>query len=288
MSHSSQSTAYDVLTIDSWEQFCDTVAGPNYRSWAFRGLADANWQLYSALSRYLRAHGVHRDAWVQQEKRILRVFRRKAHIYLDHIPDEKDSFEWLALMRHHGAPTRLLDFTWSPYVAAYFALESATADAAIWALNPPNVSRRDEQTIRGGTVIKPSKMKARVKGNYERYYLPGAIPFVTIGEPHVMNRRLIAQSGTFATPGVLDEPLEDIVRDYPDPRTTIVKFVLKTDSLRRKAMRQLYYMNITHATLFPDLDGLARSMAYELEFHWAFDPYSMDAMPGFTPRGSSS
>ena len=37
-------------------------------------------------------------------------------------------------------------------------------------------------------------------------------------------------------------------------------------------MRALYMMNITNATLFPDLDGLARSLAYELEFHWKYDP----------------
>jgi hypothetical protein len=40
-------------------------------------------------------------------------------------------------MQHHGAPTRLLDFTYSIYVAAYFALESADADAAVWAVNAP-------------------------------------------------------------------------------------------------------------------------------------------------------
>ena len=39
-------------------------------------------------------------------------------------------------MQHHGAPTRLIDFTWSPYVAAFFALERATGDAAVWAVNP--------------------------------------------------------------------------------------------------------------------------------------------------------
>ena len=44
-------------------------------------------------------------------------------------------------------------------------------------------------------------------------------------------------------------------------------------------MESLYYMNITNATLFPGLDGLARSLAYELEFHWAFNPKTMEESP---------
>jgi hypothetical protein len=40
-------------------------------------------------------------------------------------------------------------------------------------------------------------------------------------------------------------------------------------------------MNVTNATLFPDLDGLARSMAYELEFHWGFNPKTMAINPGY-------
>jgi hypothetical protein len=43
-------------------------------------------------------------------------------------------------------------------------------------------------------------------------------------------------------------------------------------SIRRPALKELYRMNITYATLFPDLDGLARSLAFELEHHWQFDP----------------
>ena len=39
-------------------------------------------------------------------------------------------------MQHHGAPTRLIDFTWSPYVAAFFALERTLADGVVWAMNP--------------------------------------------------------------------------------------------------------------------------------------------------------
>jgi hypothetical protein len=61
----------------------------------------------------------------------------------------------------------------------------------------------------------------------------------------------------------------------------IVKFVLKSSKIREQAMESLYYMNITYATLFPGLDGLARSLAYELEFHWAFNPKTMEDYPGF-------
>jgi hypothetical protein len=93
-----------------------------------------------------------------------------------------------------------------------------------------------------------------------------------MGEPHAMNRRLIAQSGTFLVPSVLERPVEDILAAYPNPKGTLIKFILPLGKIRDKGMRELYKMNITQASLFPDLDGLARSMAFELEFHWAYDP----------------
>jgi hypothetical protein len=54
---------------------------------------------------------------------LLRNFMRKYHHYSQHIPDRGNTLEWLSVMQHYGAPTRLLDFTYSVYVAAYFALE---------------------------------------------------------------------------------------------------------------------------------------------------------------------
>ena len=88
------------------------------------------------------------------------------------------------------------------------------------------------------------------------------------------NRRLIAQSGTFAIPGILNRSMDEILSTYPDPMNTLVKFILPSEKIRDRGLRELYRMNITHATLFPDLDGLARSLAYELEFHWAYDPHT--------------
>jgi hypothetical protein len=273
--------AYKEISIASWGQFQEIVAGPTYQNWAFRGQADASWPLYSSLSRYLISFGIHKDAWIRQEARILRIFFRKSHLFLQHIPDPDDSFQWLALMQHHGAPTRLLDLTWSPYVAAFFALERATTDAAIWALFPFKISHRAKQKIRGSGIIEPGKMGPWIKGNYEEYFLPSKIPFVWIGDPQIMNRRLIAQSGTFVMPGVLDKPVESILAHYPKPDEIIVKFTLQTKKIRERAMRELYNMNITYATLFPDLDGLARSLAYELEYHWGFDTRTMKPYPGF-------
>jgi hypothetical protein len=214
------------------------------------------------------------NVWRSQELRILRIFKRKAHNYVHHIPQARDDFEWLALMEHHGAPTRLLDLTWSPYVAAFFALETATSDAAVWAFDPTATISSQNNIARPLRVRKFGDVDPRIPGNYIRYFLNGTKPFVWIGEPDVMNRRLVAQSGTFIVPSVLDRPIDQIIGATEAGRNAIVKLVLSTRKMRDEAMRELYSMNITSATLFPDLDGLARSLAYELEFHWAFNPHT--------------
>lgn len=273
-----------VREITNWHEFHDVVAGPAYRNWAFRGQADADWPMYSSLSRYLKSYEVHPQAWSSQEERIFRIFRRKAHLFLDHVPDERDAFQWLALMQHHGAPTRLLDFTWSPFVAAFFALERATRDAAVWAIFIPAIWRAANEIKFPGqqSALPPESLGLRNPGAYEEFYLRNEVPFVSSGEPIAMNKRLIAQSGTFVIPGVLDQPVEEILAAYPEPGATVVKFVLRTEQLRSEAMMALYTMNLTPATLFPDLDGLARSMNYELEFHWAYDPRTMAVNPGYS------
>ena len=267
---------YREVRVRSWDRLRDVIEHSQYQSWAFRGQANAEWPLYSSISRYLQSYKVHPDAWAEQESRILRIFKRKAHLLLTHLPDEDDSFQWLGLMQHHGAPTRLLDFTWSPYVAAFCALERATDEAAVWAVSPSRLNTRRPRKTRGNPQPKHEEMAPWVRGGYETYFLPNTNRIVVAGEPHRMNERLVAQSGTFLMAGVLDEPIEALA-----PREAIAKFILDARVIRRTAMAELYRMNISNATLFPGLDGLARSLAYELETHWAFDPITMKRRPGF-------
>ena len=257
---------YRVFRLDTWEAFLKLITSAPYTHWAFRGERDERWPLHSSLARYFQNFGVDPKAWARQEARILRIFKRKAHQFLDKPPGGDDDFQWLALMQHHGAPTRLIDFTWSPYVAAFFALERTLHDGVVWALNPSRVD--------GSRASKPAPTDPRLKDNFRRYFLKGTHRMIWLGEPHTMNRRLIAQSGTFAVPGVLNLPIEEILSDS-DQDTMLAKFVLK-NAVREVGMRELYRMNITYATLFPDLDGLAKSLGYELEFHWEYNPRTME------------
>jgi hypothetical protein len=261
------STPYNVVRLESWEEYLSIISDSPFQNWAYRGQRDASAPLFSALSRYFMSFRVDRRAWPEQEERILRIFKRKAIHFLDVVPDREDDFEWLALMQDHGAPTRLLDFTWSPYVAAFFALHNTTKEGVIWACNPVE--------IRNVKRIDPKE-----PGSFRKYFLASGGNFVLLGEPYAMNRRLIAQSGTFLVPAILDRSIEEILREYPNPKQTLTKFIVPADKVREKGMRELYRMNITQATLFPDLDGLARSLAYELEFHWAYDPRTMKPQRG--------
>jgi hypothetical protein len=104
-------------------------------------------------------------------------------------------------------------------------------------------------------------MWLRIKGNYEKYFLINKTPFAIVGEPEIMPQRLIAKMGTFAVPGKIDEPLDEILSDYPKAGETIVKFVLHTESIRDEAMLDLYNSNISYVTLFPDINGIARSFS---------------------------
>jgi hypothetical protein len=267
---------YDIVTIDSWAIFQKTLAESKYRTWAFRGQSKEEWPLFSSISRYLKDFKVHPDAWLNQESRIVRVFKRKAHLFLDHVPQMDDDFQWLALMQHHGAPTRLLDFTWSPFVAVFFALEKAITSAAIWAVNPEKIYSARIRSGKKGEYYEPYKYNLRTGGNYEKYYLNKHFSFVLYGEPFVMNQRIVAQSGTFVYSSDLNLSIDQILSIYPNPKDLLVKFVINTDKIRDEAMYELFNMNITNATLFPGLDGMTRSLAYELEFHWAYNPKTMN------------
>jgi hypothetical protein len=266
-----------IREIKEWQEFISITSKWNgFRNWCFRGQSDARWALHSSLTRYVGISKVCSAAWPLQETRIRRIFERKSHLFLTESPS-RDQLEWLALMQHHGAPTRLLDFTWSPYVAAFFALERATSDAVVWGINLPLLwDLHHKFKICGVEVVNADP---RDPDLFEKYYLTNSRQFVWQGDPFRMPQRVVAQSGTFLVTSDLSPTLDEILADYPGSGTLLIKFVFKTDKIRTQAMASLYSMNITNATLFPGLDGLARSMAYEFEYSWQVDVKTNDTLP---------
>ena len=123
--------------ITSWKtlsiEFDRTRHGND--AWAFRGQSDAAWPLETTLERVRVSRGIPRREVAQIEGGLIRRFKRQYHLHSADPPREDDYVEWLALMQHHGAPTRLLDWTYSFFVAVFFAVEGGRTPAAVWALN---------------------------------------------------------------------------------------------------------------------------------------------------------
>ncbi len=250
------------LPLTRWPDFVRQVDA--LEGWAFRGQQGADWPLVSSLTRRLQAFSPEPRLWPLREARAMRIFRRKAHIHLQDRQALDDELRCLALMQHHGAATRLLDFTKSPFVAAFFALEPARGPVSVFALNTPALWNRAPDF---DDTLTRHRIDPRVAGNFSRYFARNTMPVVWFGEPAQMDQRLAAQSGLFVVPGVLDQPLEAILDHYGGSDDLLVRFVLDP-AMRAEALHALYRMNVTYATLFPDLDGLARSLGYELEAVW--------------------
>lgn len=107
-------------------------------AFAFRGQADFDWPLESRLEREQAVFVREYVGLEIFERRILREAKRRALHHFSERPDATDALGWLAFLRHHAIPTRLLDLSWSPYIAMHFGLPpfGKQADAALWAFGP--------------------------------------------------------------------------------------------------------------------------------------------------------
>jgi len=145
------------------------------------------------------------------EGRIIREFRRAYHQFSAGVPDRESTVEWLALMQHHGAPTRLLDFTYSVYVAAYFALEEAEDDSVVWTLDGPWALQQAAALLRSAGKRQTESMFKPFMDDDEKLarslfmtkpYVLAAWPM----NPFRLNERLRVQQGVFMIQGDIDRP----------------------------------------------------------------------------------
>ncbi len=116
---------YSCRTFTALSEFRSFFESKQWKNWAFRGQRSASWKITTSLDRALDRFAVEPKNRRILERGLERAFQRSAHQYLSAPPLATDYVRWWALMQHHGAPTRLSDWTYSPYIALFFAAESA-------------------------------------------------------------------------------------------------------------------------------------------------------------------
>ena len=229
------------------------------------------------------------------EARLIRDFRRRAHQYIDDPPAMNDVLEWMALMRHYGAPTRLLDWTYSFYVAVYLAVNECDCkgedgkEPVVWTINANWLSELTEEVIE--RMIPPlhasSALVAEINGvdkdtpkqnEVIRRLMRARTRLLYHVTPFRRNEREIAQQGTFLCVGDVEESFENNLRGSlgvevwteflrEDSRANFYKLVLEIDAPERnKILEELYTMNINQAVLFPGLQGFAESLHRHLAY----------------------
>lgn len=278
--------------VASWPQFQDVVAGRFQKGgWAFRGQGVSNWRLETSLERAclrtLKLPGgppniAATSMFVrpnQSERDLLLRFQRQAHHYIQNPPDDSDVLDWLALMQHHGVPTRLLDWTFSPYVALYFALENIGpirfhADCAVWAVDTHWLTEKANSTLRADPRFpKPSNVRT-----FDQYlnrclndilFSGTNLNVVVVANPIKMNERVVAQQGVFlchlSQSEAFDYALLQMMLTPMPPRLPVIWQVVIKPAERVRFLRELHRMNIHGASLFPGLDGFARSLKVRLQ-----------------------
>ncbi len=291
-------TWYTAELAQTWEEIearhreysCAPV-GPGCH-WIFRG-DTASSVLETKLERAFEDYGVPQDRKRQSEMEMIREFQRKAGLYLDREPDKDDVLEWLALMRHYGAPTRLTDWTYSFYVAVHFALAD-DLEGAVWSFNAARVNRSDRvrQAIAdAGGRERLEELHQRLAGmdnvlTVRRQWdklgdlaivsylllVEDPLPLVYVVNPFRLNRRLIIQQALFLISGDIRRPFVENLRHSYDGdeaaiRADLHKIVLKPGKKERnRILRELRAMNISTEVLFPDLAGFARSLTQQLAY----------------------
>jgi len=189
----------------------------------FRGVSSVEYELITTLGRLKLKDG---DSYSNVENRILKTFKERALPFITTRPN--NNWEWLALAQHHGLPTRLLDWTRNPLVAAYFSVKKASNEPCIiYVLN------QEKQML---VNIDNDKEPLNLTGEPVRYI------------PSHVTERIIVQNGLFTFhPGHPSQAFES---------EHIEKILIPADA-RKRLKRDLYRYGVHEASLFPGLDGLA-------------------------------
>jgi hypothetical protein len=218
---------------------------------AFRGLGNSSYDLKTGL---IRLGG----AAERLEGHMLRNYRKYAR--RDSVPDDS-MWNWLALAQHHGLPTRLIDWTFSPYVAMHFAtvrLQDYDYDGVIWCVDFVKTNRLLPEGLKAliqeeGSNAFTVEMLNKVAGTLIEYDRLSSEEFVVFFEPPSLDDRIVNQFALFSMMSSPTARLDRWLEAHPE----LYKRLIIPAELKWEVRDKLDQANITERVLFPGLDGLS-------------------------------
>lgn len=259
---------FAVTRIDSWAQAADVLFDFTYEpkwkrykgNYVFRGMSNSAYTLSTVLQRTYDSPELNRI-----EAHLLRHFKNYAHEQVRD-PDMSD-WKWLALSRHSGLPTRILDWTASPLVALFFACYNVAhhgADGLIWRLDYEQLNKRlperlkESLGVRSRNVLNLEQLEEAgifTLAELEQYAERDQ-PVGFVFEPPSLDDKIIQQDAVMSILSDANLRFDEWLGRHPD---LVHVFVIDAGA-KRQCANYLRLANISHRTLFPGLEGLAESL----------------------------
>jgi hypothetical protein len=275
--------------------------------WVFRGLGDSKYRLEPTIEREARNKSL---TWRALEMLVEPEFKSQARMHLapNLLPDPQDQLSWLALMQHYSVPTRLLDFTFSPFVALYFAVRGQKDDGAashvrLWAVDTVAIRERflfvaaralSKARKRAGEVSKPARpvsvhpddfytiadslaSEAEERQMLVEKSLKATGTFrgelnrsgcVAVAAPPFANPRLASQQGAFLVNCAEDLTFGESLNRMMNSTTGWCRRFDIVIDASPEIEKHLFQMNIHEQSLFPDMFGLAGLIKQKIRLHW--------------------
>ncbi len=210
----------NLVVVESFSDFDRAIDGIS-KTALCRGVSNHEYPLLPSLFRHADVESA--DV---REHNLMWVFKTHAKAHLDSLP--VNEIEWMVIAQHHGLPTRLLDWSLSPLVACFFAVQSLSSDNAAIYVYDIGKFRKEEE-------IEPNKLN-------------DIVAFF----PSHGTKRVTAQSGMFTIHPTKNMKLE----------SESIKKILIPASKKKYFLEKLVKYGIHQGTIFPDLDGLSNYIRY--------------------------
>jgi FRG domain len=259
--------------LDNLYDVLNQISGT--QAYVFRGHASVSWKnLVPSLHRILGTSAETADL-VITEATAISAFRRHARslVHFSELDYFKRILDSITLMQHYGAPTRLLDWTLSPWVACYFAAQGENQDdAVIWAFNRDALDWTNLRHRRSGSRDYAHFAALETAQNVEEwaYAAARAGRYVRTFRYEYANAQMGAQQSLFTISGQLGDNHDDaLALSLSEPWQTLKIIVPKSE---KATLRQrLFHMNVNALSLFPNVDGVGRHIREAIESSFKLD-----------------